>query len=318
MKRVKKYEFSEVIRLKLQSYKNYLQQNNYNPKTIVGYKTKAGIFLQWLEQKKELIEEANYHSIKDFVISLREEHSIKQINYILIAVKHYYRSLDLAINPVLGIQQKGANNNLQHYFIEYEELEEIYEDYPLGSDKAFRNKVILGFSIYQGILVGELSRLRPENVLLKKGKIEIVGHRKTKRRVLDIATVQLLDLQEYLLQVRPRMLARIKSGEAKARRGKAPEKIDPELDNQLFFSEAGSVHIKSSLQQLFVVVQKMNRKISSGKVIRSTLIIHWLKTHDIRMVQYMAGHKFVSTTERYQAFNFKELEDELRNFHPLK
>jgi len=318
MKRTKKYEFSKAVNLKLKDYENYLEQNKYNPKTIAGYKTKTGIFLQWLEKRKEQIEEASYHSIKDFIISLGGEHSIKQINYILIAVKHYYKSSDLEINPVLGIQQKGANNNLQHYFIEYEELEEIYENFPLGSDKAFRNKVILGIIIYQGILVGELSRLKPENILLRQGKVEIKGYGKTKRRLLDIATVQLLDLQEYLLKVRPRMLAMIKSGEVKGWRGRKPEDVDPEIENILFFSETGSINIKSSLQSLFVVVQKMNRKVSSGKVIRSTLIIHWLKSHDIRMVQYMAGHKFVSTTERYQAFNFKELEDELRSFHPLR
>ncbi|WP_235295961.1 hypothetical protein [Portibacter marinus] len=62
----------------------------------------------------------------------------------------------------------------------------------------------------------------------------------------------------------------------------------------------------------------MNRKICSGKVIRSTLIIHWLKHHDIRKVQYMTGHNFVSIAERYWTYNCEELEDELKSFHSLK
>ena len=37
----------------------------------------------------------------------------------------------------------------------------------------------------------------------------------------------------------------------------------------------------------------------------------------IRQVQYMAGHRYVSSTQRYRDYNTGELSDALQQFHPL-
>ena len=38
----------------------------------------------------------------------------------------------------------------------------------------------------------------------------------------------------------------------------------------------------------------------------------------VREVQYMAGHKYVSSTERYRTDNLEDLQKELEKYHPLK
>jgi integrase/recombinase XerD len=38
----------------------------------------------------------------------------------------------------------------------------------------------------------------------------------------------------------------------------------------------------------------------------------------MRQVQYMAGHKYVSSTERYQVGNLEDLASELAHHHPMK
>jgi integrase/recombinase XerD len=48
------------------------------------------------------------------------------------------------------------------------------------------------------------------------------------------------------------------------------------------------------------------------------VIAEWTKLHDVRIVQYMSGHKYVSTTERYQATHLEDLQEQLRLHHPLK
>jgi hypothetical protein len=45
--------------------------------------------------------------------------------------------------------------------------------------------------------------------------------------------------------------------------------------------------------------------------------VNWLKTYNLRQVQYIAGHKYVSSTERYQANNLENLQNKLEKFHPL-
>jgi len=102
------------------------------------------------------------------------------------------------------------------------------------------------------------------------------------------------------------------------RSGRKPKKINPIIKEKIFFNESGSKSLKNSMYHLFRSVNKLNPKISSGKVIRSTVIAEWLKGYDIRIVQYMAGHRWVSSTERYNVFNLEELKESLKKYHPMK
>ena len=43
-----------------------------------------------------------------------------------------------------------------------------------------------------------------------------------------------------------------------------------------------------------------NPQVKSPKQIRASVISWWLKNYNLRQVQYMATHKYVSSTERYQ------------------
>jgi integrase/recombinase XerD len=55
---------------------------------------------------------------------------------------------------------------------------------------------------------------------------------------------------------------------------------------------------------------------NAGKI-RQSVITYWLKTMNLRQVQYMAGHKRVSSTERYLGNNLESLKDKLEKCHPL-
>ena len=52
--------------------------------------------------------------------------------------------------------------------------------------------------------------------------------------------------------------------------------------------------------------------------IRARTITGWLKHYNLREVQYMAGHKYVSSTERYRMDILEDLQKELEKNHPLK
>jgi len=80
----------------------------------------------------------------------------------------------------------------------------------------------------------------------------------------------------------------------------------------------GNVNIKNSLYHLFIAIKKTNPNIGSGKRIRSSRITNWLKSYNLREVQYFAGHKYVSSTERYQLNNLDNLQNKIEKHHPLK
>jgi integrase/recombinase XerD len=97
-----------------------------------------------------------------------------------------------------------------------------------------------------------------------------------------------------------------------------PDKINIErIKSQLFISINGSENIKNSLLHLFRDVQKINQGITSAMQIRQSTITWWLKTMNLRQVQYMAGHKYVSSTERYQTNYLDNLQSKLEKCHPL-
>jgi site-specific recombinase XerD len=71
------------------------------------------------------------------------------------------------------------------------------------------------------------------------------------------------------------------------------------------------------LLHLFKAIRKTNPEIQNPKQIRASAITNWLKNYNLRQVQYMAGHKYVSSTERYQLNNLDNLQSKLEKYHPL-
>lgn len=310
-----RYRFSKAINQKLEGLEKYLQNKRFSPHTIRQYRNYSGLYLEWLEELGIEAEDVDYNTFTDFIVQIKGSYSINQSRRIVGAVRHYYQSLGKGINPASGIyMQMGRVNTAVHQVVPYDELTRLYEQYPTLDDRGKRNKVILGLIIFQGITTAGLHQLEPAHIKLKESKIYIPATGKTNSRVLDLEAVQLLDLQEYLLVIRERMLA----DTGAERPGRKPEQVDPRIQGRLFFSQSGSSDIKDSLHNLFRMIRRTHPKISSGTVIRSSLITHWLKTKDIRMVQYMAGHRYVSSTERYDSQNLEELKEALKKHHPLK
>ena len=79
----------------------------------------------------------------------------------------------------------------------------------------------------------------------------------------------------------------------------------------------GNKNIKNSIHHLFNALKKINPKIKSPTQIRTSTISHLQKSIPIRKLQYMAGHKYISSTERYRKNNTDELYRQLELFHPL-
>jgi integrase/recombinase XerD len=106
-------------------------------------------------------------------------------------------------------------------------------------------------------------------------------------QVLELKPFQVLELYVYLNEVRPRILEWISDPKPF---GIRPDKINTDrLRDQLFISVNGSEHIKNSLLHLFRLIRKTYLDVMSAQQVRQSAIFHWLKDHNLREVQYMAG-----------------------------
>jgi integrase/recombinase XerD len=159
--------------------------------------------------------------------------------------------------------------------------------------------------------------LEPGNIKLKSGKIEIPGGKHSNGRTLELEASQIIELQEYLNETRPAILKAIrKTPNWSGRKAENPD--FKRLENQLIISVNGSTNIKNSQHHLIKALQQINPKIKSCGQIRQSVIAEWLKYEDVRKVQYKSGHRYVSTTERYQSNNLEDLQEALNIHHPLR
>jgi len=309
-----------MITAGLKGFKTHLQKLGYGENSIMQKSNYAGYFLNWLETENLQTEDTRYNDLLSFIDYCKlEGDSKKLINNKLRSIRNFYEYLKEKnpniINPATNLYLKGIIRKIPSNIIGFAELEKLYDNYKTETLRTKRNKVILGLLIYQGITTEELHRLEPNHLELEKGKIYIPGNRRKNSRKLELKPFQILELHEYINTIRPKII----NGIYDKRPARKPDRVnEAKLRKQLFISINGSENIKNSLLHMFKAIQKTNPEVMHAKQIRASVITYWLKTHNLRLVQYMAGHKYVSSTERYQLNNLDNLQNKLEKYHPLR
>jgi integrase/recombinase XerD len=314
----------------LTDFEACLQKQRYEENTIRQFINYLAFFWEWKTlQKLYLVE---YSDILSFIaFCQREGDHPRLINRRLAAIRKYYsylQSSDKTIkNPASGLYLKSKRRGIPKDLLEKEDMNKLYENYQAYDLRTARNKVILSFLINQALTTDELRRLEPVHIRLKAGKIEMPGGKHSNGRILKLEPHQIIELHEYITEIRPAILKAIKNtqdwpGRLACRSisaGRKAEKPDiKKLESQLFMSINGGSNLKNSLYHLCNALKLINPDVKDLKQIRQSVITFWLKNEDIRLVQYKAGHRYVSTTERYQSNNLEDLQEALNQHHPLK
>jgi integrase/recombinase XerD len=297
-----KYIFeSGHIKQQSENFKIYLQEKHFAKDTIKPYVNYTAYFLNWLEQNRLLPEKTTYNHILQFIEYCREnDKSDRVINRMLSAIRHYYKHLgqtkDMK-NPAAGVYIKGTPRTIPGNLVDFEELEELYNTYKIVDNRTKRNKIMLGMFIYQFPTVEEIKLLQTTDINLQEGKIYIPPARKSNGRMLELKPFQIIGIQEYLTGIRTKLVK--------------------EYTTQLFISMNGNKNLKNSILHMFNALKKINPRVTSPTCIRMSVISHLQKSIPLRQLQYMAGHKHISSTERYRLTNTDELYKQLELFHPL-
>jgi len=285
-----------------QNFEAYLLNRGLKLDTASQHRKHVSYFLAWLAQESLALVQITHAEILDFVDAVRAEgRSVNHTNRILRSLGYYFAFLakeqTVSHNPALGIILKGSMRTVPSNLLDRKELDALYATYEITDDRTHRNKVILGMVTCQALTRRELETLRPEHIRLREGKLQMPATGKTCGRLLALERHQILDLQEYLLMVRPRL---------------------QQGSQRLFCGRQNLESLKNSLLHLGHALRRINPKVRHISQLRQSAITEWLKEKDLRTVQYMAGHRYVSSTERYQTTNLEELRQALSKHHPLK
>ena len=71
------------------------------------------------------------------------------------------------------------------------------------------------------------------------------------------------------------------------------------------------------MHKLYRQLRKIHPDFKSVSQIRQSIITQWLTSEDVRLVQEKAGHRYVSSTERYEQINPEDLQARVEKHHPL-
>lgn len=296
----------------MNAFKIYLTEQGYTEATVKSYTFQVEKFIEWNTQKRIHIELFSYKEAVQYVQYLQSKHDkAKTINGTLSAVRHYFNYLinsnEVTTNPFSDLKVQGEKKNrLLHNLLSSDELEDLYYSYETEKDKHprrllanKRNKIIIGLLVYQGLTTSDLKRLELEHLELYKGKIYIPRGTIGNRRTLELKSWQVLEFIEYINEVRPKLL--------------------PKNDRHtpLVFI-ASQNRLTDTVIHIIKKLKKINHKVVNIHQIRASVIVNWLSKYNLRKVQILAGHKYISTTERYVQEDLKQLQEVVNNYHPLQ
>lgn len=285
------------------TFTEHLIQNSFSFATAKRHGYIADDFKEWCKAEGVELDQVDYTTMMNYIHMLKHiGNKTRTIQQKLTVLRHLYAYLELGVNPALLIKLQRDTQQTPHGLLNQEELKEMYEAYPTHGLINKRDKILLGLIIYQGVTSGELERIETTDVDLHQGKIYIPAMRKTNGRTLELKSFQLLLLQDYMLTVRIKILQQA-------------DKTSLKL----------LVSIGKSENQLHNVVPKVIKnlhrsypKFKDFKQVRQSTITQWITEHGLRPAQYMAGHRYVSSTERYNDEGKESLKNALRSMHPLK
>ena len=294
--------------MNIEAFTDYLTtEEKHSASTIKGHLQNMNYFVQWSKKQGYTgIEHLNYFELLNYVQEQKINNiKVQTIKLRLNSISKYYEYLKhIAIldkNPTKKIRLKGQLKSITQNVLSYTELEQLYNDYlkinpeikknPLTPYVKQRNNVLLGLMLWQGAVSGEIKKITLEHVNLEEGTIYIPKKGRGAGRELKLLPKQVLQLYQYINEARPKL------------KPKANELISGWLHDQ-----CGSV-----IKQL----QGINQKVNNAAQLRTSIIIHWIKVHGKRQAQYMAGHKHILSTERFEVQELDSLKDNLLKHHPF-
>jgi site-specific recombinase XerD len=284
---------------------NWLQRR-YKPNTVRGFLNRIELFATWCENEGLDPQKTTYNDLLDYVKYCTANNNQKAtVNQKTSNLRHFFNFLietgERTDNPATELTIRNQIRKAVSNSIKYEDLEELYSNYPANGIIGKRNKSVLGLMIYQGLNTGELQALEVKDLKLQEGKIYVPAVSRSNSRILKLEAQQIVQLQNYLLQVRPVLVM-----------------MNDHTSDRLFFSAGGSARLDNSFTKMNRIINKISPVIKDFQHIRSSVIAHWFKQYNTRQVQYMAGHRYVSSTERYRTTTLESLQEQLEKIHPIQ
>jgi integrase/recombinase XerD len=311
------------------SFKHYRRSGGYSEKSIRVQDSHVNRFLHWCTAQRIDPELIIYDHVLSYIDhertrGLERQSIIQAVNSIRIYYDYLLYTGVVSVNVIRRIKLQQAGRRALPEILSPEQLEKLYEgfknlpEWQHRSERAKllhqRDTVVLGLLIYQGLNSGQMAILETSNINLEKGNIYIPSSRKGNARILSLHPAQVLATKTYLDQTRPQLLQM-------QQQSSEPDEGAGERENERTDPNPYLVLVKKPgdmVSRIIRQVKQIDPSVTDSRQIRSSVIMNWLKSYNIRQVQYMAGHRNIRTTEYYRRQDLSDLAHQLELFHPLR
>lgn len=287
----------------MKSFESYLSKK-YRPATVGRYLRARDTLIDKLEIQGA--QQAKYRQVLDHLGELRNRGlGPAHIATELAGLKAYFRYL---VSEGVRVDDPTRNIHIKddkHKAVQFqelfsrEELELLLERPTRYQLLKWRNKLAISLYIYQGLLTGELVRLCVGDLDLERGEVFVRASPKSCSRTLPLDPRQVLFAERYLVFDRPQLMH--------------------EETDALFLGKRGEIMDGGGLHYLVESMRTLfpDRTLNPMTIRQSVLVNLFKQDWDVRDVQVFAGHRYASTTERYQPVDVSALEGALDRWHPL-
>lgn len=310
-------------------FNNYLQGKNLAPSSITHYVRELALFLAWIDKEELQITKSD---ILKYLEHLKNKRNLENISRsrILNSLNHYFTFLlkreQIKTNPCAFLKIRGTKQKTLLRTYTTEELQTLYDSFYLLYVRDYddshipknqrkqsnlskqRNAVILNILIHQGTTTAEINTLQLADLNLMNATLKIHGGRKSNERILSLEATQIGVLMHYLQNIRPELLEYHKN--------KGVEQLFLTLP-EYSKSKTDSTNLMHVFKPLVKQLKTIDKNFLSFTQLRTSVITNWLKVHGLRKTQIMAGHRYISSTEKYKANDLESLINDIDKLHPF-
>jgi integrase/recombinase XerD len=308
---------------------SYLQSKDLAESSILQYNKYVEWFFLFIQKEADQITKTDVLKYLEHLKNKRGQINQTRNNN-LIGLNHYFTFLhkteQISANPCSFLKIRGSKKVSLYRTYTPEELTELYDNYyntfvrtyddshiPKNQRKQSnlsktRNAVILNILIHQGATTKEIDLLELCDLDLMGASIKLRAGKKSNSRVLPLQATQIGVLMVYLQTIRPE-LENYQAQESEKLFLPLPETSKSKTDSSTL------MHVFKPLTKHLTEIDK---NFLSFKQIRASVITNWLKVHGLRKTQVLAGHRYISSTEKYKANDLQQLTEDISKLHPFQ
>ncbi|MFV0254815.1 MAG: site-specific tyrosine recombinase/integron integrase [Erysipelotrichaceae bacterium] len=271
-----------------------------------AYRRDVNRFIEYLESIGLTLREVDIHVASQYIMLLKEGKfgakklanssivrnlsSLRTFYYYLIEFYQYQ------LNPFTLIKSQSQTRNLPD-FLTYDEMIRLLNSIDYNSDIGLRNKCMLELMYACGLRVSELVSLKVEDINIEERFIRVIG-KGDKERIVPFYPLVAKMLSKYLIEVRNNW----------------------QNNNMELFIKANGKPLTTRYVQMYVRDLALKANIAFN--VHPHMFRHSFATHlldngaDLRVVQELLGHEYLSTTQIYTHLSVDSLKKTYLATHP--